>query len=211
MDQSSNLNPSHFRVAIFGSARIKENNPRYRQIEMLARMIAVEGMDIVTGGGPGIMEAAAKGHQAGRKNDDVQAYGLNIKLPREQTPNKHLDIKKEFELFSSRLDNFVHLSNVVVVAPGGIGTLLELFYTWQLVQVRHTCHIPIILLGSMWPPFIKWMEEWPLKRKMISPQDMHLIFLADHCREAMRIIKKTHEEYKNGNPDFCKRYKDYKI
>ena len=206
------INVDHFRVAIFGSARIKPSNPRYHQIELLAKMIAEEGMDVVTGGGPGIMEAAAKGHKEGRKNNpNVQAYGLNIKLPREQTPNKHLDIKKEFGIFTDRLDYFMELSNVVVVAPGGIGTMLELFYTWQLVQVKHTCKIPIILMGPMWPELIAWMEKWPLGHKMISPEDMHIIFLADHCKQAMKIIKKTYDEYKEGSPDFCKRYTEYRL
>ncbi|MBN2087051.1 LOG family protein [Candidatus Peregrinibacteria bacterium] len=205
------INVEHFRVTIFGSARIKEDDLRYKQIYSLARMIAEEGLDIVTGGGPGIMEAANKGHKEGRKNNKVHSFGLNIKLPMEQKENKHLDINKEFERFSERLDYFMYLSNVVVVAPGGIGTLLELFYTWQLVQVKHTCSIPIILLGPMWPKLIKWMEKWQVDKKLISPEDMHTIFLADNCREAMKVIKTTYKEFNNGNPDFCKIYKKYKI
>ncbi len=203
----------HFRVTIFGSARIKSNDPRYKQIQSLAKMIAKEGLDVVTGGGPGIMEAANKGHKEGRKGlkKEVHSFGLNIKLPMEQKDNKHLDIKKDFERFSERLDYFMYLSNVVVVAPGGIGTLLELYYTWQLVQVKHTCNIPIILLGPMWPTLIKWMEKWQLKEKLICPEDMHTIFLADNCKEAMKVIKKTNDEFKKGNPDFCKTYKKYKI
>ena len=205
------IDVEHFRVAIFGSARIKHDDPRYKQIHTLAKMIAAEGLDVVTGGGPGIMEAANKGHKDGRKGKKVHSYGLNIALPKEQEANKHLDIKHEFKRFSERLDFFMYLSNVVVVAPGGIGTMLELFYTWQLVQVKHTCNIPIILLGPMWPPFIKWMEKWPLKNKSIDQEDMHAIFLADNCREAMKVIRKTYEEFKKGNPDFCKNYQKYKI
>ena len=201
----------HFRVAIFGSARIKKNDPRYNQIYNLAKMIATEGVDVVTGGGPGLMEAANKGHKEGGKSKKVQSYGLNIVLSKEQKANKHLDIKREFERFSDRLDYFMYLSNVVVVAPGGIGTMLELFYTWQLVQVKHVCNIPIILLGKRWPEFIKWFEKWALAKKLISPEDMHAIFLADDAQEAMKVIKKTYEEFKKGNPDFCKKYKKYKI
>lgn len=205
------IDVEYFRVAIFGSARIKRNDPRYNEIYRLARMIAADGMDIVTGGGPGIMEAANKGHKEGRKGKNVRSYGLNIILPKEQVANKHLDIKKEFELFSQRLDYFMYLSNVVVVAPGGVGTLLELMYTWQLVQVKHLSSMPIILLGKMWPTFIKWMEEGPLKMKFMNPEDMHAIFLADNCNEAMRVIRKAYEEFKKGNPDFCNNYKKYKI
>jgi hypothetical protein len=205
------INVEYFRVAIFGSARVKYDDPHYKLIHTLAKMIAADGLDVVTGGGAGIMEAANKGHREGRKDKKVHSYGLNIVLPKEQMANKHLDIKHEFKRFSERLDFFMYLSNVVVVAPGGIGTMLELFYTWQLVQVQHTCNIPIILLGPMWPPFIKWMEKWPLKKKFIDKEDMHHIFLADNCREAMKVIKKTNEEFKKGNPEFCKNYQKYKI
>jgi len=205
------IDVEHFRVAVFGSARIKRNDPRYKQIHTLAKMIASEELDIVTGGGAGIMEAANKGHREGRKGNKVHSFGLNIKLPKEQSANKHLDIKKDFERFSDRLDYFMYLSNVVVVAPGGVGTLLELMYTWQLVQVKHTCNIPIILLGKMWPEFIEWVEKWPLKKKLIDKEDMHPIFLADNCKEVIKIIKKANIEFKKGNPDFCSNYMKYKI
>lgn len=205
------IDPDHFRVAIFGSARIKENDPRYKQIYSLAKMIAEEGMDVVTGGGPGIMEAANKGHKEGRKGKEIHSFGLNIMLPHEQAANKHLDIEKDFAKFSDRLDYFMHLSNVVVVAPGGIGTILELMYTWQLMQVDHTCNQPIILLGKMWQPFIEWIEKWPLKNKLMSDSDMIPIFLADHCREAMKIIRKAYHDFKNRGPDYCWNYRKYKI
>lgn len=206
-----NIDPNHFRVAIFGSARIKPNDPRYNQIYSLARMIAEEGMDIVTGGGPGLMDAANKGHKEGRKSKKVRSFGLNIMLPNEQQANKHLDVQKDFSRFSNRLDYFMKLSNVVVVAPGGIGTVLELMYTWQLMQVEHTCHIPIILMGDMWKPFIQWFEEWPLKKKMMSESDMTPILIANHCREAMKIIRKAHHHFKTRGNDFCLNYKKYKL
>jgi uncharacterized protein (TIGR00725 family) len=141
------LDKGLFHVCIFGSARLREGDPEYNLIYQLSTMIAEEGMNVVTGGGPGLMEAASKGHRAGRKDKKVQTIGLTINLPKKEEANPHLDIKKDFEKFSSRLDNFMLLSNVVVVAPGGVGTLLEFLYTWQLVQVKHICEIPIILLG----------------------------------------------------------------
>ncbi|MBN2096370.1 LOG family protein [Candidatus Peregrinibacteria bacterium] len=206
------IDVQHFRVAIFGSARIKPNDPRYKQIYSLAHRIAAAGFDVVTGGGPGIMEAANKGHKEGRKKgENVHSFGLNIMLPQEQLANKHLDIKKDFQRFSERLDYFMHLSNVVVVAPGGVGTLLEFFYTWQLIQVEHICNLPIIFMGDMWPDLIKWIEKWPLKKRFLDRKDLNPIFLAEHCAEAMRIIKKTHEEYQKGGADFCKNYQKYKI
>jgi len=205
------IDPGHFRVAIFGSARIQPNDPRYNQIYSLARMIAQDGMDVVTGGGPGIMEAANKGHREGRKGKKVHSLGLNIMLPQEQEANKHLDIQKDFRRFSNRLDYFMKLSNVVVVAPGGIGTILELMYTWQLMQVDQTCNHPVILLGDMWPPFLKWIEDWPLKKKMMSQQDMLPIFQADHVREAMKIIRKANHDFKERGTDYCWNYRKYKI
>ncbi len=123
----------------------------------------------------------------------------------------HLDIKKEFSRFSDRLDNFMLLSNVVVVAPGGVGTLLELFYAWQLVQVEHICDTPIILLGEMWPDLIDWIEKWPLKLGLISQDDMIPLFLARDSEEAMKIVRKAFEEYKKGGDEFCLTYDKYSI
>ena len=205
------INVEHFRIALFGSARIKPHQDRYNQIYLLAKMIAQEGWDIVTGGGPGLMEAANKGHKDGRKGQDIHSFGLNILLPQEQQAYQHLDIQKDFERFSERLDYFMHLSNVVVVAPGGVGTLLEFFYTWQLVQVKHICNIPIILLGDMWPELIEWIEKWPLKKKFLDRDDLDALFLADNCKEAMDVIRLTYNKYKEKGPDFCLNYKKYKL
>ena len=117
---------AHYRVAIFGSARIREGDPVYRDIFEIAREVAECGFDIVTGGGPGIMQAANAGHKS--VLTETHSIGLRITLPFEQETNKYLDIKKDFERFSSRLDTFASLSDVIIVAPGGIGTLLEFFY-----------------------------------------------------------------------------------
>ncbi len=185
----------HFRVAIFGSARIKRNDPNYKQIYNLSKMIAAEGIDIVTGGGQGIMEAANKGHQEGRKGQHIHSYGLNIRMPKGQMVNKHLDIKREFRRFSKRLDCFMYLSNMVIVAEGGVGTMLEFLYAWQLVQVEHVNNIPIILLGPMWPDFMKWVKKWQLKSKFIDFKDIGNIFLADDIAKAIKIIKKAHKDF----------------
>lgn len=200
----------HFRVAIFGSARIKEYDPIYQEVYKLAYMIAAENIDVVTGGGPGIMNAANKGHKDGRKiSDKTKSIGLNIRIPREQKPNRHLDIKKEFHHFSGRLDTFMVLSDVVVVAPGGVGTLLEFIYTWQLVQVKHICNIPIILLGTMWAEFLKWVEKYPLKQEFLEKKDLNHIFQVQDSLDAFRIIKKFFEGYQKGD-DICLNFKKYK-
>jgi len=202
---------NHFRVAIFGSARTKRGDPRYNLIHELAKQIAENGMDIVTGGGPGLMDAASRGHHVGRKNKNIYAVGLTIHLPKEQKESYHLDVKKDFHMFSKRLDNFIHLSNVVVVAPGGIGTLLELMYVWQLVQVKYSCGIPIILFGGVWEDFIKWIKKGPLKNKFLDKEDLDLLYEAKNCDEAMKIIKFAYKEYNKGAKNICLNIKRYRI
>ena len=197
------LEEKDFRVAIFGSARIKKNDSTYKQVRTLAKMLGERGIDIVTGGGPGIMQAANEGHRKGRKNKRTHSIGLSIKLSKEQRANKYIDLLKEFSRFSNRLDNFMLLSNAIVVAPGGVGTLLEFFYTWQLVQVHQICNIPIILLGKQWPGLIRWLEKEPLKKGYFTKEDLNLIFMADNSKEAMKMIDTAYNEYKKGNKNYC--------
>ncbi len=199
-----------FKVTIFGSARIKRGTLLYKEIKNLAKMLGERGFDVVSGGGPGLMEAASIGHVEGSKKTGAHSIGVGIKL-KTQRFNKSLDIKKEFSKFSERLDNFMALSNVVVVAPGGIGTLLELFYTWQLSQVKHIQNTPIILVGEQWPPFIKWLEKYPLKSGFFERKDLNLLFLADDCKEVIKMIDKIYEKYKEGDEEFYSNYKKYKI
>jgi len=200
----------HFRVAIFGSSRITVNAPAYEEVYKLANMIGAENIDIVTGGGPGIMEAACKGHQDGRCGEESHSIGLNIDIPAEQKPNRYLDIYREFDRFSKRLDTFMVLSNVVVVTSGGVGTLLEFLYSWQLVQVKQICNTPIILLGVMWYDFLKWVEKHPLNKGFIEKKDLAHIFLAKDSLEAFRIIKRFYDGYNKGD-DICLNFKKYKV
>lgn len=201
----------HFHVCIFGSARIKKGDPEYDLVQQLSRMIASEGIDVVTGGGPGLMEAANSGHRLGRLGTDTHSVGYTIKLPKEQMANTHLDIKKDFSRFSNRLDSFMLISNAMVVAPGGVGTLLEFMYAWQLIQVKQVCDIPIILLGDMWSDFMDWVKHWPLRKGLISDSDMSSLFIVQTSEEAMEIIKKRYDEFNEGSKDFCLTYKKYRI
>lgn len=209
MNINDELYEKKFRVAIFGSARITKKDPAYEEVYKLAHMIASENIDIITGGGPGVMEAGNRGHQDGRKCNETYSIGLNIDIPAEQKVNRHLDIKKEFDRFSKRLDTFMVLSNAVVVAPGGVGTLLEFVYTWQLIQVKQICNIPIILLGDIWKQFIKWIEKYPLKQNFISKKDLDMIFIAKDSLEAFSIIKRFYNGYVNGD-NICLNFKKYK-
>jgi len=197
-NRNRNRNKKRFTVAIFGSARIKQNDPIYRQVYRLGKSIGSKGFDVVTGGGPGLMDAANRGHHDGRKDHKALSLGLNIILPKEQAANKHLDIKRDFQLFSARLDTFMLLANVVVVASGGVGTLLELLYAWQLLQVREIDDVPVVLVGNMWKELMEWVTRWPLRRKLLSSSDMQCLFLVRNNSEVMKIIEVAHLAHIKG-------------
>lgn len=205
------LKRDEFRVSIFGSARIKKGDPRYEIVFDLAKQIGKHGLDIVTGGGPGMMEAANKGHAAGDVVGTADSIGLTIALPWETTKNKYVEIEKHFEKFSGRLDHFMALSSAVVITPGGIGTCLELFYTWQLTQVKHICPIPIILVGKMWHQLMKWVKKYPLKAGLISPLDLKNVYIAKNNKQAMKIILRTNEIFKKEGKNYCKNVNKYKL
>lgn len=201
----------HFRVSIFGSAQPEKSDPVYREVYELAKEIGELGFDIVTGGGPGLMEAANAGHQDGSAGKDSHSIGLTIRLPFEAEANTHLDIRKHFTRFSNRLDTFMILSQVCVVAPGGVGTCLEFFYTWQLTQVDHICNVPIILYGDMWEGLLEWLKDVPLAQGLIGERDMdNLLFVKDRAT-VIRKITQLYEIYEQEGDNFCLNYKKYKI
>ena len=190
------LEQGYFRVVIFGSARIRPQDKTYHMVYRIARALAERGIDIVTGGGPGLMEAANRG-VIDITTRESRSYGLPIDLPSIQEPaNKHLDIKSSHRRFSSRLDEFMRLSNAVIVAPGGIGTMLELMYVWQLLQVGITNDRPVLLLGrDIWEGLITWMHDELLTHGYISPQDFRWIRLVDSEQEVIQLITIAHERY----------------
>lgn len=205
------LKKKHFRVVIFGSARTQKNDKDYEMVHKLAYKIGELGLDVVTGGGPGLMQAANEGHQAGKKNDDSDSVGLVIDLPWENKPNKYLDVEQRFERFSERLDTFMILSNIVVVTPGGLGTCLELFYTWQLTQVKHICSMPIVLIGEMWEEEIKWLQKYIIETGRANKKDMHNIFVCKSIDQVIDIIKKAHDVFEKEGENYCVNYKKYKL
>ena len=198
----------HYRVVIFGSARIKEGDPIYQDVFAISKGLAEYGYDVVTGGGPGLMLAANSGHKSA--NSGTHSLDLNIRLPFEQIANPYLDIKEEFDRFSGRLDSFVSLSDVVVVCPGGIGTLLELFYTWQLVQVEHLCETPIILFGEMWSGLLGWLQNEVLSRELFSHQDMNHIFHLSSPADVVSLVKKINED-RSKVEHVCHNFKKYRV
>lgn len=203
---------NHFRVAIFGSARTKPADPHYQQVFGLAEMLGRRGFDVVTGGGPGIMEAANAGHQAGSPdNDHAHSIGLTIQLPFEAKGNLHLDIKEHFNRFSNRLDEFLKLSNVAVITHGGIGTLLELFYVWQHTQVKHINRIPIIVIGDLWDGLMDWMKNGPLNEGTISKSDFSNLYFVHTNAEAMDLIMKANQVFEEKGPGYCMDYDKYRV
>lgn len=211
LDIQKEVEKKHFRVAIFGSARIKKGHEVYNTVFELAEMIGENDFDIVTGGGPGLMEAANSGHKKGNTKRKAHSIGVTIYLPFETEPNIYLDIKKHFMRFSERLDQFMVLSSLAVITPGGIGTCLELFYTWQLTQVKHICSMPIILIGEQWKELIKWVRAWLLKNKLIDANDLKNIYVCNNKDEAMEIILKAHEVFEKEGDNYCFNYQKYKL
>ena len=185
-----------FRVSIFGSARIKAQSEQYKQVYELAFQLSTRGIDIVTGGGPGLMDAANKGAKDGCNQS--RSIGLPIELPFESDANSHLDVKRQHRRFSSRLDEFMRISHAVVVTAGGIGTILELFYTWQLIQVGHIIPRPIILMGGerMWHELLDWIKKWPLAMKLMNESDIDNLIICASPDDVILCLKPDIEKFR---------------
>src|SRR3989344_5473282 len=185
----------HFKVVIFGSSRVTMNDVVYKEVKNLAQMLGEGGIDVVTGGGPGLMQAANEGNRLGAKKSKKRSHsiGIGVKLLWKQKFNDAVKYKREFNKFSKRLDEFMLLSNAIVVAPGGLGTLLELFYSWQLVQVHHICNIPIILMGEEWGGLLKWIKKNPLEKKYLDKIDYKLVFYVKNSKQAIEIIEENYK------------------
>lgn len=213
LEELKNNNDKHFRVAIFGSAKIEEGDDTYRRAKALATGLGERGIDVITGGGPGLMKAANEGHQLGKQKSgsDAHSIGVGVELPWDQKFNNAVEYREKLPIFSKRLDEFMLLSNAVVVEPGGLGTLLELFYTWQLVQVHHICNIPIILIGDAWEGLLRWIKEEPLAKGYLEDVDYKLVFHAKNSQEALEIIDEAYKHFKEDGKNFCLNYEKYKL
>ena len=177
-------------VSIFGSARTKPEHPNYKLAEEIARLISDAGFSVISGGGPGIMEAANKGAFPGLS----PSVGLNIKLPHEQTTNPYQEISLDFKHFFMRKVMFVKYASAYVVMPGGFGTLDELLEAMTLVQTGKSRRIPIVLVGSkFWSGLIDWFRQALITEGMIEIDDMNLIQLIDDPHEVVAAIFKHYE------------------
>lgn len=177
-------------VSVFGSARLNEGNPYYEMAVTLTNAIAKEGIAVITGGGPGIMEAANRGAFQANGEEDGHSIGLNIKLPFEQSANVYQDVTLEFRYFFVRKYMFVKHAIAFVIFPGGFGTMDEMFEALTLVQTEKIVRIPIILMGKdYWGGLIDWIEDQLMEQGCITQSDRDLITLADSPEDAMDIIR----------------------
>lgn len=177
-------------VSIFGSARTRADSPYYMLAETIARQLSDAGFSVISGGGPGIMEAANKGAFFGKS----PSVGLNIQLPREQHTNAYQDVSQTFRHFFARKFMFVKFASAYVVLPGGFGTLDELLEAMTLIQTGKSRKIPIILVHEpFWRGLIDWFRERLIAEKMIEPDDLDLIQVIDKPEEVVAAIFKHYE------------------
>ncbi len=184
-DTLARLGPA---VTIFGSARVARNDPEYAAAEELAAMFAGRGITVITGGGPGVMEAANKGAaEAGGVS-----VGLGIELPHEQGINEYCNLKLNFRYFFVRKTMFVKYAQGFVIFPGGFGTLDELFESLTLVQTGKIDHFPVILYGTeYWQPLIDWLTDPVATERMISQEDLRLFRVTDDSEAIVRWIEES--------------------
>ncbi len=185
------LKPIRPAVSIFGSARTKPDHPYYQLTEIIARKLSDAGFSVISGGGPGIMEAANKGAFHGKS----LSVGLNIQLPHEQSGNPYQDVSQTFRHFFPRKVMFVRFASAYVVMPGGFGTLDEVMEALTLMQTGKGRKIPVILVcKEFWGGLLDWFRTTLVEEKMINPQDMDLIQLIDDPDEIVAAIFKHYEQ-----------------
>lgn len=176
-------------VSIFGSARLSSTHAAYQIALEIAEKLSEKGISIITGGGPGVMEAGNKGCQLGKNG---QSIGLNIKLPREQSPNLYQDVSLFFEHFLTRKTIFMEYSAAYICVPGGFGTLDELMEAMTLMQTQKMALKPVILVDrEFWQPLMGWFESQFLKHEMIVKGDLHKFILVDSADEVLETLTKT--------------------
>jgi len=197
-ERLANVRPA---VSIFGSARVPADHPYYRLTEEIARQLSDAGFSVISGGGPGVMEAANRGAFFGRS----LSVGLNIQLPHEQISNQYQDVSQTFRHFFARKVMFVKFASAYVVVPGGFGTMDELMEAMTLVQTQKIRRIPIILVQeSYWRGLIDWMRDRMVSERMIDAADMDLIKVIDEPRQVVEAIF-NHYEKRGFEPSAAER------
>jgi uncharacterized protein (TIGR00730 family) len=183
-------------VSVFGSARIPRDDPAYALTEDIGRRLAEAGFAVITGGGPGLMEAANKG----ASDAGGLSVGLGIELPREQGLNPYVELGVEFNYFFARKTMFVKYAQGFIVMPGGFGTLDELFESLTLVQTQKVTWFPIVLVGTeFWSGLLDWIREVLVARGTVSPGDVDLLTVTDDPAEAVAAMVDAAEERRRRN------------
>jgi len=184
-------------VSIFGSARVPDSDPAYTAARATARLFAEAGWAVVTGGGPGVMEAANRG----AKEAGGLSVGFNIELPHEQRANPYVDQLLTFRHFYARKTMFVKAAEGFIVFPGGFGTADELFEALTLIQTGKVLNFPVVLFDSAyWADLLGWMRDELLARRMVSPEDIELLAVTDDPAEAVRLVVDEHTRRATGSP-----------
>jgi uncharacterized protein (TIGR00730 family) len=197
------LQPSkraRYRVTIFGSARAQPGTFVYEETRRVAKALAELGCDIVTGGGPGLMQAANEGAAEAGAAERDRSIGIRVSLPFEQEVNPFVEQAFEHRTFFTRLHHFVLASDAFVVAPGGIGTVLELTMVWQLLQVRHLHDTPLILIGRMWGELVQWARASMLDPRLalVNPEDLSIPRCVATADEAVTVIREHHGRWRRA-------------
>ena len=191
------LTPSElrfYRVAVFGSARLRAEDGEYADVRRLASRLTELGCDIVTGGGPGLMEAANEGAAISRGTRKTRSFGLTIAIPYEKA-NPYLDSVTAHRTFFSRLHHFVRMSQAFVIFPGGIGTALELLMVWQLLQVGFMTERPVVLVGRLWDGLLEWFRRDVVPRGLINAQDLDLVHMVTSIEDAVALIERHKQTF----------------
>jgi hypothetical protein len=184
-------------VTIFGSARVREGHAAYAAARETARRFVDAGFTVVTGGGPGVMEAANRGAQ----EENGVSVGFNIELPHEQSPNPYLDVSLTFKHFYVRKTMFVKPAEGFVIFPGGFGTLDELFEALTLIQTGKVSHFPVVLFGTAyWQPLLDWISDTLLAEGMVSPDDVRLLAVTDDPEEAVAMVVDSYRRRSDETP-----------
>ncbi len=187
------LRPSRrerYRVTVFGSARARPGTFGYEEVKRMAAALAALGCDVITGGGPGLMQAANEGAAAAGAPERNRSVGIRVDLPFEQDVNPFVEQAFEHKTFFTRLHHFVLTSDAFVVTPGGIGTVLELMMIWQLLQVRHLHDTPLILVGKMWSDLVAWARTHLLSTQppLANPEDLAIPRCVTTADEAIALV-----------------------
>jgi len=178
-------------ISIFGSSRAKKDDVSYQTAMKVAEMLARRGFAVISGGGPGIMEAANRG----ARNGKGVSVGLNIQLPLEQKPNKYQNKSLTFRHFFARKVMFVKYASGYVIMPGGFGTLDEFFESLTLIQTGKIRRFPVVLIGRRyWEGLIRWMEHTLIDERTIDPEDLNMFYLTDDAEDAVEYIVKFHRD-----------------